>query len=195
MMSYVIKPRRQLQCTPCICAYACMCVCMYVCVYVYMYVCIHMRLYVWVYVCVHDCRYVCTRMFVCMYMCMYACVCKYVCMYACMYVCICMYGVCIYVCKYMYAYMYVCIYPYTYVSNNYVWLRDPGLAVYMYRRSGFKGLRGILSILSFACHIILCSITFKMSYNSSQLTKYLWRYNFLNLRPAQYKLPGKQDFL
>src|SRR6218665_2004453 len=95
----------------------------------------HMYLCMYVYVCM----YVCMCVYVCMYICMYTCVCKYVCsMYACMYVCI--YGVCIYVCKYMCACMYVCIYPYTYVSNNYVWLRDPGLAVYMYRRSGFKGL-------------------------------------------------------
>src|SRR6218665_3051010 len=118
----------------------------------------------------------------------------YVCMYACMYVCICMYGVCIYVCKYMYAYMYVCIYPYTYVSNNYVWLRDPGLAVYMYRRSGFKGLRGILSILSFACHIILCSITFKMSYNSSQSNKSLWIYNLFKPSSCTIQMRRKPRF-
>src|SRR6218665_3340220 len=52
-------------------------------------------------------------------------------------------------------------------------------------------LRHFLSILSYVCHIILCSITFKMSYNSSQSTKYFWRYEIFKPSFCAIQIIGK----
>src|SRR6218665_2387665 len=73
-----------------------------------------------------------------MHVCGYVCMCVYVCIYVCtVYIYMC---VCIYVCICMHVCMYVSIHIRMYRTITF-WFRDPGLAGYMYRRSGFKGLK------------------------------------------------------
>ena len=55
-------------------------------------------------------------------------------------------------------------------------------------------LRGILNIFSYECHIILCSITFKISYNSSQSTKYLRRHKFFKPSSCTIQITKKTRF-
>src|SRR6218665_796252 len=126
---------------------------MYLCMYVCMYVC--MCVYVCIYVCIH----IHIRLYVCTCVCMHVYVSMFVCMHACMYAYACMVYVYMYVSTCMHVCMYVSIHIRMYRTVTF-WLRDPVLAVYMYRRSGFKGLtnkKQMISTPSLNLYIIMHS--------------------------------------
>src|SRR6218665_252355 len=87
--------------------------------------------------------------------------CVYVSIYTCMYVCMHVYmHVCMYdVCMYAHTCMHVSIYLRMYRTFTF-WLRDPGLAVYMYRPSGFKGLNQIMIYIRIFHFLRYCSYNF-----------------------------------